>query len=175
MSNPTLFLSGLNPSLMYWNKTRVLFSDFDVVTERSRLHENFDIVTADKASNTFTFVCTKYYVHILMDEYFIYFLRTIWQIFLHQGFWTIIHRFSIPFEYRQMMKSWICHAFTGFQRCKNPYKYRFIAGSFKCSTKPLSVLLTQLHTHILKARSSEVFRNNLLKKWDQLDVDPKEF
>ena len=31
---------------------------------------------------------------------------------------------------------------------KNPYKHRFIAGSSKCSTKPLSILLTKLLTHI---------------------------
>ena len=31
---------------------------------------------------------------------------------------------------------------------KNPYKHRFIAGSSTCSTKPLSILLTKLLTHI---------------------------
>ena len=31
---------------------------------------------------------------------------------------------------------------------KNPYQHRFIAGSSKCSTKPLSILLTKLLTHI---------------------------
>ena len=31
---------------------------------------------------------------------------------------------------------------------KNPYKHRFIASSSKCSTKPLSILLTKLLTHI---------------------------
>ena len=31
---------------------------------------------------------------------------------------------------------------------ENPYKHRFIAGSSKCSTKPLSNLLTKLLTHI---------------------------
>ena len=31
---------------------------------------------------------------------------------------------------------------------KNPCKHRFIAGSSKCSTKPLSILLTKLLTHI---------------------------
>ena len=31
---------------------------------------------------------------------------------------------------------------------KNPYKHRFIAGSSKCSTKPLSILLTKLLIHI---------------------------
>ena len=33
---------------------------------------------------------------------------------------------------------------------KNPYEHRFIAGSSKCSTKPLSILLTKLLTHIKK-------------------------
>ena len=31
---------------------------------------------------------------------------------------------------------------------KNPYKHRFIAGSSKCSSKPLSILLAKLLTHI---------------------------
>ena len=31
---------------------------------------------------------------------------------------------------------------------KNSYKHRFIAGSSKCSTKPLSILLTKSLTHI---------------------------
>ena len=31
---------------------------------------------------------------------------------------------------------------------KNPYKHRFITGSSKCSTKPLSILLTKLLKHI---------------------------
>ena len=31
---------------------------------------------------------------------------------------------------------------------KDPYKHRFIAGSSKCSNKPLSILLTKLLTHI---------------------------
>ena len=38
---------------------------------------------------------------------------------------------------------------------KNPYKDRFIAGSSKCSTKPLSILLTKNCLHIL----SKVFRS----------------
>ena len=51
---------------------------------------------------------------------------------------------------------------------KTPYTHRFIAGSSKCSTEPLSTLLTKLH--IYSAMSSEVLRNSLLKKWDQTDV-----
>ena len=39
-----------------------IFRDPDVVHELSRLHENFVIVPADKASNNYTFVCKKHYV-----------------------------------------------------------------------------------------------------------------
>ena len=45
-----------------------IFRDPDVVHELSRLHENFVIVPADKASNNYTFVCKKHYVDILIEE-----------------------------------------------------------------------------------------------------------
>ena len=45
-----------------------IFGDPDVATELSRLHENFVIVPADKASNNYTFVCKRYYVDILIEE-----------------------------------------------------------------------------------------------------------
>ena len=45
-----------------------IFSDPDVVREHSRLHENFVIVPADKASNNYTFVCKRHYVRILSEE-----------------------------------------------------------------------------------------------------------
>ena len=45
-----------------------IFCDPAVVRELSRLHENFVIVPADKASNKYTFVCKKYYVSILIEE-----------------------------------------------------------------------------------------------------------
>ena len=45
-----------------------IFSDPDVVRELSRLHENFVIAPADKASNNYTFVCKRHYVRILSEE-----------------------------------------------------------------------------------------------------------
>ena len=45
-----------------------IFSDPDVVRELSRLHDNFVIVPADKASNNYTFVCKRHYVSILEEE-----------------------------------------------------------------------------------------------------------
>ena len=68
-----------------------IFSDPDVVTELSRLHENFVIVPADKASNNYTFVCKRYYVDILKGGTWTSF--TSWKpyiqsyrFFLHQRF-----------------------------------------------------------------------------------------
>ena len=51
---------------------------------------------------------------------------------------------------------------------KNPYKHRFIAGSAKCSTKPLSVL-TKLLTHIKqglqKYCETAYFRSGVNRMW----------
>ena len=49
-------------------RSEYIFRDPDVVHELSRLHENFVIVPADKASNNYTFVCKKHYVDILIKE-----------------------------------------------------------------------------------------------------------
>ena len=52
---------------------------------------------------------------------------------------------------------------------KNPYKHRFIAGSSKCSTKPLSILLTKLLTHIkqglLKYCETAYSRSGIDQMW----------
>ena len=41
-------------------RSESIFRDPDVVRELSRLHENFVIVPADKASNNYTFVCKRH-------------------------------------------------------------------------------------------------------------------
>ena len=67
-----------------------IFSDPNVVTELSRLHENFIIVPADKASNNHTFVCKRYYIVILIEEFGLHLLpgNPIYNLtdFLHQRF-----------------------------------------------------------------------------------------
>ena len=80
MLKSTLSPSGLSRSPMFWNikfddlsrsvntRHESIFCDPEVVRELSRLHENFVIVPADKASNNYTFVCKKYYVSILIEE-----------------------------------------------------------------------------------------------------------
>ena len=137
----------------YQHQTRVHFSDPDVVTELSRLHENFVIVPADKASNNYTFVCKRYYVDILLEELGLHLLpgnptynltdcsaseildnhKSVLTSF---GIQRTDEELDLPYIY------WIP------KMHKNPYKHRFIAGSSKCSTKPLSILLTKLLKHI---------------------------
>ena len=130
-----------------------IFSDPDIVRELSRLHENFVIVPADKASNNYTFVCKRHYVSILSEElglnslpgnptYNLTDLSASEVLENHKsdltsfGIETSDDELDLPYIY------WIP------KMHKNPYKHRFIAGSSKCSTQPLSILLTKLLTHI---------------------------
>ena len=130
-----------------------IFSDPDVITELSRFHENFVIVPADKASNNFTFVCKRYYVNILIEELGLHLLPgnptynltdfsasevldSNKSVLTSFGIQTTDEELDLPYIY------WIP------KMHQNPYKHLFIAGSSKCSTKPLSILLTKLLTHI---------------------------
>ena len=45
-----------------------VFKEAEVVTELRRLHENFMLVPADKASNNIVFVCKSYCYKCLLDE-----------------------------------------------------------------------------------------------------------
>ena len=56
---------------------------------------------------------------------------------------------------------------------KNPYKHRFIAGSARCSTKPLSILLTELLTHI--KQGFQKYCEAAYSKWGESYVDPQKF
>ena len=65
------------------------------------------------------------------------------------------------------------HQYIGFQKMhKNSYEHRFIAGSEKCSTKPLSILLAKLLTYI-KKDLQKYCENSLLKEWGESDVGPQ--
>ena len=63
MKNILLHLSG---------KMRNIYPSFfkkpEVVNELQRLHDNFVLVPADKASNNIVFVCKKYYYECLLNE-----------------------------------------------------------------------------------------------------------
>ena len=143
-----------------------IFYDPEVVRELSRLHENFVIVPADTASNNYTFVCRRYYVSILIEELglnsFLGTLHTILQIFLHQNHESVLTAFGIDPNEDELDLPYI---YWIQNMHKNPYKHRFIAGSARCSTKPLSILLTKLLTHIKQG----------YQKWGESDMDPQKF
>ena len=129
-------------------KHESIFIDPDVVRELYRLHENFVIVPADKASNNYTFVCKRRYVSILSEElglnsrpgnhtYNLTHISVSEVLDNHKsvltsfGIETSDNELDLPFIY------WIP------KMHKNPHKHIFIAGLLKCSTKvPLTKLLT---------------------------------
>jgi hypothetical protein len=45
-----------------------VFKNTEVVNELRRLHDNFVLVPADKASNNIFFVCKNYYYECLLNE-----------------------------------------------------------------------------------------------------------
>ena len=126
-----------------------IFSDPDVVRELSRLHENFVIVPADKASNNYTFVCKRHYVSILSEELGLnslpgnptYNLTDLSASEVLDNHKSVLTSFGIETSDDELDLPYI---YWIPKMHKNPYKHRFIAGSSKCSTKPLSILLTKL-------------------------------
>ena len=98
-----------------------IFSDPNVVTKLSPLHEYFVIVTADKTSNNYTFVCKKYYVVFLIEDFLLhllpgnptYNLTDLSASEVLDNYKSVFNSFGI----RQMMKSWICPTLIGFIRC----------------------------------------------------------
>jgi hypothetical protein len=52
-----------------------------------------------------------------------------------------------------------------FKLHKTPYKQRYIAGSKKCSIKPLSILLTKISTAVKVRLSKFVLSHCICKKW----------
>ena len=158
-----LFPSGLSRSPVFWN---VEFDDLNVLSTPDtspfsvtlRLSENFPvsnfvIVPADKASNNFTFVCKKYYVSILIEELGLkslpgnptYNLTDFSASEVLDNHKSVLTSFGIDPNEDELYLSYI---YWIPKMHKNPYKHRFIAGSARCSTKPLSILLTTLLTHI---------------------------
>jgi hypothetical protein len=55
---------------------------------------------------------------------------------------TIIDLFYVPLEFQPKMKNWIYHHYWIPKLHNCPFKQRYIDGSAKYSTKPLSKLLT---------------------------------
>ena len=132
-------------------RSESIFRDPDVARELSRLHENCVIVPADKASNNYTFVCKRHYVDILIEELGLptYNLTDFSASEVLDNHKSVLTSFGIQANSEELDLPYI---YWIPKMHKNPYKHRFIAGSSKCSTKPLSILLTKLLTYIKQGR-----------------------
>ena len=130
-----------------------VFDDPDVAAELAEIHEEFVVVPADKASNNIVFVCKTHYINSLMEELGLSTMtgnptynRTAMskdEILQNHHSVMLTFRISIPEEDINLLKLyWIPKLH------KNPYKQRYIAGSAKCSTKPLSQILTRILTAV---------------------------
>ena len=130
-----------------------VFKKPEVVNELHRLHENFVLVPADKASNNIVFVCKSYYYHCLLNELGFtstsgnptYTLSNFTKDEILRNHLSVLNTFNIPKNQDQFELPYL---YWIPKLHKNPYKQRYIAGSSKCSTKPLSLLLTKLLTAI---------------------------
>ena len=104
------------------------------------------IVSADKTPNIIVFVCKSHYIDCLIKELGI--LNSLGnptstrRHLQKRKFWEIIGLFYVPLEFQSKMKNWIYHHHWIPKLHKCPFKQRYIAGPAKCSTKPLSKLLT---------------------------------
>ena len=130
-----------------------VFDDQDVAAELAEIHEKFVVVPADKASNNIVFVCKTHYINCLMEELGMstmtgnptYNLTAMSKEEVLQNHHSVMLTFgiSLPEEDIDLPKLyWIPKLH------KNPYKQRYIAGSAKCSTKPISQILTRILTAV---------------------------
>ena len=129
------------------------FSDPEVIAELDRIHDKYVLVQADKASNNIVFICKAHYYHCLLEELGFnqvsgnptYTRSPLSKDEILQNHVSVLRSFHIQTsdtDFELPYLYWIPKLH------KTPYKQRYIAGSSKCSTKPLSVLLTKILTVI---------------------------
>ena len=119
----------------------------------AEIHEKFVVVPADKASTNMLFVFKTHCINCLMEELGIstmtgnptYNLTAMSkeEILKKHHLVMLTLGISLPEEDIDLPKLyWIPKLH------KNPYKQRHIAGLAKCSTKPLSQILTRILTAV---------------------------
>ena len=146
-----------------------VFDDQDVATKLSEIYEKFIVVPADKASNNIVFVCKTHYINCLMEELGMSTmtgnptnnLTAMSQEEILQNHRSVMLTFgiSLPEEDIDLPKLyWIPKLH------KNPYKKRYIA---RCSTKPLSQILTRILTaeDLQKYRDTAYARSGVNQMW----------
>jgi len=124
-----------------------ILKDPNVAKHLSLLHDKYVIVSADKAPNNIVFVCKSHYIDCLIKELGIdnslgnptYTPTTLTKEEILDNHRSVLCSFGISTKDEELdlpSLYWI----PKLHKC--PFKQRYIAGSAKCSTKPLSKLLT---------------------------------
>jgi hypothetical protein len=129
------------------SRSTSIFKDPNVAKHLSLLHDKYVIVSAENAPINIVFVCKSHYIDCLIKELGIAnSLATLHDIprrhLQKRKSLTIIDLFYVPLEFQPKMKNWIYHHYWIPKLHNCPFKQRYIDGSAKCSTKPLSKLLT---------------------------------
>jgi hypothetical protein len=124
-----------------------IFKDPNVAKHLSPLHDKYVIVSADKAPNNIVFVCKSHYIDCFTKELGIdnslgsptYTPTTLTKEEILDNHRSVLCSFGISTKDEELdlpSLYWI----PNLHKC--PFKQRNIAGSAKCSPKPLSKLLT---------------------------------
>jgi hypothetical protein len=126
-----------------------IFKDPNVVKHLSLLHDKYVIVSTDKAPNNIVFVCKSHYIDCLIKELGIdtlvgnpiYTPTTLTKEEILDNHRSVLYSFGISTKDEELDLPSL-YLIPKLHKC--PFKQRYIAGSAKCSTKPLSKLLTCL-------------------------------
>ena len=134
-------------------KSHTIFKDPKVAECLSSLHRDFVVVPADKAANNVVFVCKAFYYECLIKELGIgenisnntYQHTSLSKEEIVRNHKSVLESFNIKIKDEDLD---LPSLYWTPKLHKSPYKQRFIAGSSKCSTKPLSKILTLILTTI---------------------------
>ena len=138
-----------------------IFKDPNVSAELTDIHDRFVLTPADKASNNIVFVCKKYYYECLIRELGLnnpsknptYTATTLSQSEILDNHNSVLLSFGIKVN-TDTSTTELPYLYWIPKLHKTPYKQRYIAGSSRCSTKPLSVLLTKILTTVKEGLQS---------------------
>ncbi|KAK3089515.1 hypothetical protein FSP39_004218 [Pinctada imbricata] len=138
------------------------------------LEEYYVITPADKASNNYTFTCKKYYFDSLVKEFGLnstpgnptYTPTNLSASEIIDNHKSALASFGVDTTNLDLDLPYL---YCIPKMHKNPYKQRFIAGSSKCSTKSVSILLTKVLSEIksgLQKYCSTVYsRSGINQMW----------
>ena len=130
-----------------------VFSNPDAAKTLSTIHDKYVVVPADKAPNNIVFVCKTYYIQCLINELGIdssignptYKATTLSKEEITDNHRSVLSSFGVSIKDDDCDLP-VLYWTPKLHKC--PYKQRFIAGSARCTTKPLSQLLTSILTAI---------------------------